>query len=408
MKIIKPSNFNQRTNQFPNSPRMLKDFLTDEFLHSNSSSNVSRSFSTVGSHNDHLNSGGKQLLLTRTRSVSGTISAFNSMFNALKNINFGKSSSRTSRRRRNTICGGDLRQINEPQITIKDIIRWKSFRDFSDHDDDVKSPPLSSEYHCTTTTTTTTTATSSPFNSSSGSSWCGSDFTAENLPCWGGGDGKSAEENEKGGEKCLLRRRRVCEEKAEVGPKKDPISVMEITFEEDWWSSSFDQTVERINLEKRMSTIRKFAITDGNTDFTEEIYQEVEEEEIEEKAMQLLNHVKEESEKRLVMDLFREVTTNRDIDGRLRKEEETVRKVKEWINGEDKLWIGWDKKDAYVREIEREYETKLEEEKEEISVEVQNETVDLLVDELLSHLIISVESEFTECLVNHLSLLKVT
>ncbi|WCJ23134.1 hypothetical protein M5689_005178 [Euphorbia peplus] len=352
MNIMQPSNFNQRTHP----PRLLKDFLTED-------SNRHHSSSTV---RPPLNAGDKQ---THFRSV--TISAFHSMLKALRNTQFIKSSLRRS----NTICGGGTdvhRQITDTQITIKDIIRWKSFRDISGDGDYNETLPPSPQYQCTTTTTTTT----SPC-SSSGSSWCGSDFTAENLPCWG--DSKSEER-----EKCL---RRVGEET--LGPKKDPISVMEITFEEDWWNSSFDQSVQRINLEKRMPTTTTFAITDANHqrispkhENTDLIYLE---EEMEEKAMQLLNHVKEESEKRLIIDLFREEVTP----SRMRKEEEMVKRVKEWINGEDKLWIGWAKKDVCVREIEKEHVTKVEEEQEEIGMEVENEIVDVLVDELLLHLVIS-------------------
>lgn len=67
------------------------------------------------------------------------------------------------------------------KIKVKDILRWRSFRDLAE----VESPPLnfsSSPHHCTTVTTTTG---STSITSSSGrSSWCDSDFTAEDLPSW--------------------------------------------------------------------------------------------------------------------------------------------------------------------------------------------------------------------------------
>lgn len=66
------------------------------------------------------------------------------------------------------------------KVKVKDILRWRSFRDLAE----AESPPLnfsSSPHHCTTVTTTTG---STSFTSSGRSSWCDSDFTAEDLPSW--------------------------------------------------------------------------------------------------------------------------------------------------------------------------------------------------------------------------------
>lgn len=67
-------------------------------------------------------------------------------------------------------------------VKVKDIIRWRSFRDLVDETAETAAPPLDfadspDRYTAATTTTTTTTATSS-----NSSSWCESDFTAEDLP----------------------------------------------------------------------------------------------------------------------------------------------------------------------------------------------------------------------------------
>ncbi|XP_022961190.1 uncharacterized protein LOC111461748 isoform X1 [Cucurbita moschata] len=67
-------------------------------------------------------------------------------------------------------------------VKVKDIIRWRSFRDLVDETAEMAAPPLDfadspDRYTAAATTTTTTTATNS-----NSSSWCESDFTAEDLP----------------------------------------------------------------------------------------------------------------------------------------------------------------------------------------------------------------------------------
>lgn len=80
------------------------------------------------------------------------------------------------RERNEREIGGDF------VVKVKDIIRWRSFRDLIDETaDDFAHSPDRYSYTAVdaaaTTTTTTTTATSS-----NSSSWCESDFTAEDLP----------------------------------------------------------------------------------------------------------------------------------------------------------------------------------------------------------------------------------
>ncbi|XP_022974182.1 uncharacterized protein LOC111472764 isoform X2 [Cucurbita maxima] len=67
-------------------------------------------------------------------------------------------------------------------VKVKDIIRWRSFRDLVDETAEMAVSPLDfadspGRYTAAATTTTTTTATNS-----NSSSWCESDFTAEDLP----------------------------------------------------------------------------------------------------------------------------------------------------------------------------------------------------------------------------------
>lgn len=176
--------------------------------------------------------------------------------------------------------------------------------------------------------------------------------------------------------------------------EQSPISVMENIFEEECCSSSYDQqyfTVEAINLEKWMSTAEK-------PEFEEE--EEMEDIEVEEKAWKLFNDIAnnqtissntdyEESEKRVVMDFIKEELIRNEV---FDNEEMVIRRVREWINGEDKLWRGWDKKEGYIREMETNgrWNNKFEEEQQELGLDIQNSMVDFLVDELVLDLIISI------------------
>lgn len=75
--------------------------------------------------------------------------------------------------------------VSEVKVKVKDILRWRSFRDVMVEEEE-KSTPLdlsSSPDRSTIAAATTTTTTSS---CSKRSSWCDSDFTAEELPPWGG------------------------------------------------------------------------------------------------------------------------------------------------------------------------------------------------------------------------------
>ncbi|KAJ9188392.1 hypothetical protein P3X46_003752 [Hevea brasiliensis] len=381
------SNFNWLTKHFPleHRPRMLKDFLTDD---SNSCSSTSfKSFPKKPSDSrirtliqNDLND--SKLLTCRSRAASTTISAFQAMINAVKNIHLTaikspsilpRSLSRRPSRSTRSTCR-EIKTENENKqtqikitVTIKDIMQWKSFRDLEEE----KSPPFdlsSSSHHCTTATTPCSSC------SSNGSSWCDSDFTSEY------GNFEENDDNEvEVGKKYL---RRVGEEEHSMEPTKrytavglkdgkqhnSPFSVIDIEFEEDEESSSFfDQS---------------FA-TETNTSYEEE-----------EEAWQLLKHVKETSSvgecrnnlDRLLLDFFRDELKIKGYQSRNDKFGfEILSRVKAWIDGEQSLWIGWDKKEAYVREMEREGKwIKFEEEQEEVALAIENWMLDELLLDLFS------------------------
>lgn len=85
-----------------------------------------------------------------------------------------------SRRQENDV--GVLRGAPGP-FKVKDILRWKSFRDLVE-----ENSPAPLDFNDVGATTSTGSASSSSSSSSntSATSWCDSDFTGEELPCWGG------------------------------------------------------------------------------------------------------------------------------------------------------------------------------------------------------------------------------
>ncbi|XVF22637.1 hypothetical protein REPUB_Repub12eG0188300 [Reevesia pubescens] len=444
---ISCSNTNSRSRKhFPleRRPRMLKDFLLDDSNSCSSNgfkpcprkacqgSSSIRSLIQIDLNSDHAKPNyGQRLQRSRSKAASTTISAFQAMINAVKNIHLitsVKSHSILPRSlsRKLSKKNSQSQQFNlETKITVrvKDIIRWKSFRDLVEE----KSRPsdfASSPHHCTNTTTTGSTCTPC---SSNGSSWCDSDFTSEYLPSEEYGEneidvgknflpcvGKDPMETttEEGANTAVGPKDIKCESEEKV--QQSPHSVLDLEYEEDDEDlfSSFNQSpaiiektkqkpmqkiqcfeslakLEPVNLEKWMSL--------------EEIEEKEETNEVEEKARQLQNHVKETSSlksyknistDKLLLDLFREELATKWIK-QIRNEEiecDMVRLAKAWINGEHNGTTRssgvWEKKEGCVRDMEREGRwSKFEEEQEELAWEVESGVMNILVDELLFDLL---------------------
>ncbi|GKV13002.1 hypothetical protein SLEP1_g24081 [Rubroshorea leprosula] len=261
-------------------PRMLKDFLLDD-LNSCSSGGFKSLTRRAPDEDDqiipNLNSGNSRLQGSRSKAVATTISTFQAVINAVKNIHFAvvkspsilpRSLSRRLSRRNSGDRNGDNKE-NEVKVnvlTVKDIMRWKSFHDLVDE----KYRPVdfaSSPQHCTTATVTTTTtgSTNTPC-SSSGSSWCESDFTSEYSP-------------EECGEKylpcvgkdLLMEPTTATVSEPTVGPEgeldyedeeqQSPVSVLGFQNEEDDESiSSFSQSLANVERTKQnlMQKIQRF------------------------------------------------------------------------------------------------------------------------------------------------------
>ncbi|KAJ6400489.1 hypothetical protein OIU84_016023 [Salix udensis] len=443
-------------------PKLLKDFLIDDDSNPCSSSGF-RSFpgkpfdSTMKTlieidlsnpksiANSSNNIASYKLLRSHSKAAaSTTISAFQAMITAVKNIHFTavKSPSilpRSLSRKLSKKKSQNKENEVKITVTIKDIIRWRSFRDAVE---DKYLPPdsPSSPHHCTTTTTTGSTSTTPR----SGSSWCDSDFTSDYLPSWNGNFDECGENEKEVGKKIspgVGEDSSVATTEAitntKVGPEEDeeeqlhsPVSETEFESEEDEdSSSSFEQslaTVERTR-EKIMEKIRRFeslakldpvnldnwmsidenissreddddgddleGIRETNMNFEEEIH------EVEEKAWKLLSHVKEtgleccSNNMNLLFDFFRDElgastceSTEQRIDVGL------LNKAKAWMNGEDSLWAEWElehmDREVCVRDMDREGRWgKSEDEQNELASEIESEVLHLLVDELLLDLI---------------------
>ncbi|KAL9385511.1 hypothetical protein Peur_022521 [Populus x canadensis] len=457
------TNFKQRNHvSIEHRPQLLKDFLIDDDSNSCSSSGF-RSFSRKPCDstmktlieidlrnpkriaNSSNNIATYKLLRSRSKAAaSTTISAFQAVINAVKNIHFTavkppsilpRSLSRELSKKKSQNKENEVKIT----VTIKDIIRWRSFRDIVEE----KSLPSDlppSPYHCITTTTGSTSTTPR-----SGSSWCDSDFTSDYLPPWNGNLDECGEKEIEVGKKnspCVGEDSLELITNAKVGPEEDeeerlhsPVSVSEFEFEEDEdASSSFEQslaTVERTR-EKIMEKIRRFEsltkldfvnldnwmsidenISSGEDDDNEEDdddpegiretnmnFEGEEEEEIhevEEGAWKLLNHVKEtgleccSDNMDLLFDFFRDELATRTYENiKQRIDVELLKKAKAWINGEDSLRVEWelDKREVYVRDMDREGGwSKFEEEQQELALGIENGVLDLLLDDLLLDLI---------------------
>ncbi|XP_016480489.1 uncharacterized protein LOC107801648 [Nicotiana tabacum] len=251
-------------------PKLLKDFLLQDDPYS-------CSFNDIGSHPRKLckstisnfhgsrirsnKASSHQLLRSRSsRAATATISAINKVINIVKFLPFAsvkspsifplsisrKLSTRTNHRD-NIIKQHSSNHDVSVKVKVKDILRWKSFRDLVDE----KSTPLDSSYspnRCTTTTTNSTTTTIS----SKRTSWCDSDFTAEDLPSWWGENVEFLGELEDGmkkvGRKNIFEEtvggygmgtiraiKRDCKEELcfDENEQHSPVSVLESPFQED-------------------------------------------------------------------------------------------------------------------------------------------------------------------------------
>ncbi|KAG7558070.1 hypothetical protein ISN44_As11g039800 [Arabidopsis suecica] len=340
---------------------------------------------------------------------------------------------------------------NQASITIvrvKDIVRWSSSKDL--HEDISHFEP--SPPHQYTTKTATTTTGSSTTSGTSCSSWCDSDFTSEFLPSsWGSiveecGEKESVKNNLHcvGEDSCTA----VIVADTEVGPEEDlqcekehssPVSVFEIQHEEydEASDSSFSQCLNNVERTKQklMQTIQRFESLANISPFNLEEWGSMDEEscmegeqetcikydddddddencdtvdgetededadEVEEKAAQLWNRVKERHaiwihEEHLIMDYFRDELMQRtnSFHETQHFKDQLVAEAKGWLHGykESELERGTveQRRQACVKEIERRdwNEKQINEEGDVVVTQIEEGLFSLLMEETLTAL----------------------
>ncbi|KAK7292578.1 hypothetical protein RJT34_15429 [Clitoria ternatea] len=406
-------------------PRMLKDFLSENNLNSCSSSTGFKSLPRKLPNNNT-----RSLIQLELKSSSSS-STFQTLINTIRSISFFTSAIKppsvlslprslsrklsSSRKRRNN--NNNNKRGNEiiRTVKIKDIIRWKSFRDINHEDHQQRQqhislpPPSPLGFHAVASATTTT-ATTTATCSSSGSSWSESDFFTSS---W-----EARHDNVEAGKKSFPFSPLVVGE--DSVPTEDeqhsPVSVLQVGEDE---FSLFDQSLANIERRKQkfMQTVQEFESLvnldlanldkclslDYNSGYGED-YEEEEDDDgnneveehdwIEEKAKQLLHCVKasgsvqscKDNLDKLLLDFFRKelIGSGNQNKNDEEFEREIMRVAEDWINGSFAYDIGHVNKDSYIKDMDKRGQwSRFEEEQEELAFEIETAILHSLVFDLL-------------------------
>ncbi|KAL7158612.1 hypothetical protein ABFS83_02G155900 [Erythranthe nasuta] len=335
--------FCQESAKLENRPMMLKDFLIrDDCYHNSCSSSSSSSnggfqmyprrkpckstAAAVTSKKSTHKPGHIVLLRSWSRKAAAATrssAAIHKVINVVKLFHFASAKSplllprklsKKCKEDENGAVLGDVTPEVKVKVKVKDILRWRSFRDVVEDNSSPWDFPSSPSRSTTTATATATTTTTS---SSKRSSWCDSDFTAEESQLWGGENGEFL------GKKCFtatnttLTSPRVGDFSIEEYEQKSPVSVLDSPF------------------------------------------QEVEE------YKELINKSQDNNEQVMLLDFFMHEISNLDYHGNYVNHDnvkfnydEVLRVAKSWVNGEtcDGSY-DWDntedKRESYVKDIEK-------------------------------------------------------
>ncbi|CAJ2657671.1 unnamed protein product [Trifolium pratense] len=417
----------RRFNSMERRPRMLKDFLSENLSSCSSSGFKSlprRTISndavknTIQIHHTHSSSSKFQTLI---KTIKNNVSFFKITKSPSTMLSLPRTLSRKlSSKRRTTSqrCKGEREiEIEISTVKIKDIIRWKSFRDLQQPS--VPLPPFDFNRYVTESSTVTT-ATTTCSSSDGGSSWSDGDFFSDLWEAQNDG----VEESKKNSFSSLFvgndsvapsfvgtKENLTCQDE-----QTSPVSVLQVA-ENDF--SIFDQSLA--NIERRKQKFKQtaekfeshvkfdFASFDGclsldansyyKDDNKEEEDQKVEEQDwVEEKANQLLYCVKatcssvekcDDNFGIVLLDFFREeLSGNRNQKRDSEEFELEIMKIAEdWINEsfENAYDIVHVNKDAYIKEMDKRGGwNRFEEEQEELVFEIEAAIFRSLVDEILT------------------------
>ncbi|TKY63831.1 hypothetical protein E2542_SST13715 [Spatholobus suberectus] len=405
----------RRFNSMERRPRMLKDFLS-ESLNSCSSSG----FKSLPRKPN--NSSMHSLIEMELKSPPSSNSPFQTLVNTIRSISLFtstrkspsvlslpgslsrrlSSSRRRIRRRRSQVCN----EINVRTVKIKDIIRWKSFRDVVEPS--LPPPPLDLMVGPSNATGAAT------CSSSSDSSWSESDFFTNNA--WEEAQNDNVEAGKRisfsplvVGKDSVAREVLTCQEE-----QHSPVSVLQVGEDE---FSLFDQSLATIKRRKqkfiqtaqKLESLAKFDLAnldqclslDDNSGYDEEYEDDddddndIEEQDlIEEKAKQLLHCVRARGSAQgckdyldtLLLDFFREELSG--SRNQYKNDEEfeleTLRIAEDWINGSFAFDTGHVNKDAYIKDMDRRDQwSRFEEEQEELAFEIETAILHSLVADVL-------------------------
>ncbi|KAL4338606.1 hypothetical protein HN51_048810 [Arachis hypogaea] len=423
--------------------RTLRDLLSENnnnsyYYCSNSSSSCSSSgFKSLPRR---INQTNKSSMQTQMKNPS----TFQTLINTFKTILVKKSPSmilprsisrklsssrRSSRLRNQTFCKGSTDEVEISTVKIKDIIRWRSFKDVTVEEEHNNKYPLSQsqplDFHrcmmmgSTTTTTTTTTTTCS---SSNGSSWNESDFTS--IASGYSSSWEPQNDDVLISEKfplspldVVVGKDLVQQKTNMAGPKEissfqedeqhSPISVLQIGKDE---FPHYNQSLADIERRKQkvmdtfqiieslakfdLPNLDQYIILDENFSYNEDCDNydcEVEEQDyVEQRAMKLLNCVKATCSFQsydfdtLLLDFFKEELSKNIDDEECESESEMLRIAKEWVKGSFGYDIGHVNNYVCIKDMDKRGEwSKFEKEKEEMVLEIEKEILHSLVAELL-------------------------
>ncbi|KAJ0914237.1 hypothetical protein HanPSC8_Chr06g0236291 [Helianthus annuus] len=335
------------------------------------------------------------------RSRKSSISVF--LHAAVKYSSIRSISRRFSTKNRSTSPLPEPTITRTTSVTVKDILRWKSFRDLSD--------PV--EFHATPVPDVSpesprcTTSTGSPRSSSSCSrSWCDSDFTVGDSPeCFRTFSGESEVVDKKNFHVNVSGERKNRDLKDQIVLVEDeeqqfsPISVLDFAQEHDEMFSQFHQTLadmERKNtmLKQRIHNFENL-IDNVNKRIVVDVLDDTESFVIEEKAIRLTEHVKTTSSIEewdlsldcLLLDYFRdELVTSKGVKNNEELESRVLNVAKSWVNGEDDGSLAWEmegRREVCIREMDKALNWKcFDDDQNEIVIEIEKMMLNQLLDEL--------------------------
>ncbi|KAI5421539.1 uncharacterized protein LOC127075862 [Lathyrus oleraceus] len=430
MEVVQQRIFNSMERR----PRMLKDFLSEN--PNSCSSSGFKSFPRTTTQNDvvkltpinnntiqihHTLSSSSSKFQTLIQTIKNNVSFFKITKSPSTMLSIPRSLSRklsSKRRRSRQRCKGEREiEIEFSTVKIKDIIRWKSFRDLQPS---VPSPPFDFNRYVTESPTVTTGTTCS--SSCDGSSWSDGDFF---NALWEAQNDGVEESHRNSFSSAFVSKDSLA---PFVGAKENlicqdeqhsPVSVLHVAEHE---YSLFDQSLANIERRKqkcrqtadKFESLVKFDLAIANLDkclsldeksyYDEEYKDDKEEEEkkneeqdwVEEKANQLLHCVKATSSSLqncddnlgiVLLEFFKEeLNGNRNQKrGDEGFELEILTMAEDWINEsfENNYDIVHVNKGAYIKEMDRRNRwCRFEEEQEELVLEIGEAILHSLVDDI--------------------------